>query len=136
MKDRLRNFSKRHIGPDVNEISQMLNTLGYKDVNSFLNDLVPSSIIDLNSINLPDPIDEASALQSLKEISRKNKVFKTFIGQGFYSCHVPAVIKRNVFEDPRWYTSYTPYQPEISQGRLEALINYQTLISDLKVMDV
>tara|TARA_B100001250_G_C19816624_1_gene798771 strand:+ start:5632 stop:8445 length:2814 start_codon:yes stop_codon:yes gene_type:complete len=136
MKDRLRNFSKRHIGPDVNEISQMLNTLGYKDVNSFLNDLVPSSIIDLNSINLPDPIDEASALQSLKEISRKNKVFKTFIGQGFYSCHVPAVIKRNVFEDPRWYTSYTPYQPEISQGRLEALINYQTLISDLTGMDV
>ena len=126
MKDKLSHFSKRHIGPNTNEISQMLNTLGYNDIDSFLNDLVPSSIIDLDSINLPAPIDEDSALKTLKKISRKNKVFKTFIGQGFYNCHVPAVIKRNVFEDPRWYTSYTPYQPEISQGRLEALINYQT----------
>ena len=131
-----RDFSHRHIGLKDSDVKNILHDLGYKDMEAFLKDLMPESIYDKTDITLPDALDEASALKKLKSISKKNKVFKSYIGQGFYNCHVPSVIKRNVFENPGWYTSYTPYQPEIAQGRLEALMNYQTMISDLTAMDI
>ena len=136
MKDRSKDFSTRHIGIKDNEAKQMLQDLGYNDMDKFLKDLMPESIFDLSALKLPEPLDEASALKNLKAISKKNKVYKSFIGQGFYGCNVPTVIKRNVFENPGWYTSYTPYQPEIAQGRLEALMNYQTMVADLTGMDI
>ena len=114
MKDRSKDFSTRHIGIKDNEAKQMLQDLGYNDMDKFLKDLMPESIFDLSALKLPEPLDEASALKNLKAISKKNKVYKSFIGQGFYGCNVPTVIKRNVFENPGWYTSYTPYQPEIA----------------------
>jgi len=129
-------FSYRHIGLKESDVKNILHDLGYKNMELFLQDLMPESIFDLNNIDLPDALDEASALKKLKSISKKNKVYKSFIGQGFYNCNVPNVIKRNVFENPGWYTSYTPYQPEIAQGRLEALMNYQTMITDLTSMDI
>ena len=136
MKDRSKDFSTRHIGIKDSEAKQMLQDLGYNDMDKFLKDLMPESIFDLSALKLPEPLDEASALKNLKAISKKNKVYKSFIGQGFYGCNVPTVIKRNVFENPGWYTSYTPYQPEIAQGRLEALMNYQTMVADLTGMDI
>ena len=136
MTDKSQDFSHRHIGLKDPDINHILHDLGYESLDSFLKDLLPDSIYDLDSIDLPKPLDEPSALKKLKALSKENKVFKSFIGQGFYNCNVPGVIKRNVFENPGWYTSYTPYQPEIAQGRLEALMNYQTMISDLTAMDI
>ena len=136
MSQNSKEFSQRHIGLKDSEINHILHDLGYESMEDFLEKLIPNSIYSKKKLNLPEPLDEPSALRALKEISKKNKVFKTFIGQGFYNCNVPAVIKRNVFENPGWYTSYTPYQPEIAQGRLEALMNYQTMVSDLTGMDI
>jgi len=136
MTDKSRDFSHRHIGLKNPDIQHILHDLGYQSLAGFLEDLMPDSIYDLDKIDLPNPLDEPAALKTLKGISKQNKVFKSFIGQGFYNCNVPNVIKRNVFENPGWYTSYTPYQPEIAQGRLEALMNYQTMISDLTSMDI
>ena len=127
MTDKSKDFSHRHIGLKNPDIQNILHDLGYSNLDGFLEDLMPNSIYDLDSIDLPEPLDEPSALKKLKAISKQNKVLKSFIGQGFYNCNVPNVIKRNVFENPGWYTSYTPYQPEIAQGRLEALMNYQTM---------
>jgi glycine dehydrogenase len=136
MTDKSKDFSHRHIGLKDSDIQNILHDLGYSNLDAFLEDLMPKSIYDLDSIKLPKPLDESSALKKLKAISKQNKVLKSFIGQGFYNCNVPNVIKRNVFENPGWYTSYTPYQPEIAQGRLEALMNYQTMVSDLTSMDI
>ena len=136
MANNTRDFSYRHIGLKDSDVNNILHDLGYKDMETFLKDLMPESIYDKTDIILPNALDEASALKKLKSISKKNKVYRSYIGQGFYNCHVPSVIKRNVFENPGWYTSYTPYQPEIAQGRLEALMNYQTMISDLTAMDI
>ena len=136
MTDKSKDFSHRHIGLKDSDIKNILHDLGYSNLDAFLEDLMPKSIYDLDSIELPKPLDESSALKKLKAISKQNKVLKSFIGQGFYNCNVPNVIKRNVFENPGWYTSYTPYQPEIAQGRLEALMNYQTMVSDLTSMDI
>ena len=129
-------FSKRHIGLKDSDVEHILHDLGYQDIDTFFKDLVPESIFSLNNLDLPEPLDEPTALKKLKSISKKNQVFKSFIGQGYYNCNVPGVIKRNVFENPGWYTSYTPYQPEIAQGRLEALMNYQTMVTDLTGMDI
>ena len=136
MTDKSKDFSHRHIGLKDSDIKNILHDLGYSNLDAFLEDLMPKSIYDLDPIELPTPLDESSALKKLKAISKQNKVLKSFIGQGFYNCNVPNVIKRNVFENPGWYTSYTPYQPEIAQGRLEALMNYQTMVSDLTSMDI
>ena len=116
MTDKSKDFSHRHIGLKNPDIQNILHDLGYSNLDGFLEDLMPNSIYDLDSIDLPEPLDEPSALKKLKAISKQNKVLKSFIGQGFYNCNVPNVIKRNVFENPGWYTSYTPYQPEIAQG--------------------
>jgi glycine dehydrogenase len=136
MTNKSLDFSRRHIGLDSRDVSKILDELGFDSLDAFFTNLVPDSIFDLKNLSLPTALDEASALKSLKEISKKNKIFKSCIGNGFYNCNVPAVIKRNVFENPGWYTSYTPYQPEIAQGRLEALMNYQTMIADLTAMDI
>ena len=136
MTNKTLDFSKRHIGLKDSDVEHILHDLGYQDTDNFFKDLVPESIFSLDNLDLPEPLDEPTALKKLKSISKKNQVFKSFIGQGYYNCNVPGVIKRNVFENPGWYTSYTPYQPEIAQGRLEALMNYQTMVTDLTGMDI
>ncbi len=133
-------FIARHIGPDVAEQEEMLTALGYTDMDSFINDVIPASIHLDNPLALHDalgePLNEAAALAQLREIAAKNRLYKTWIGQGYYNCHTPSVILRNLLENPAWYTAYTPYQPEISQGRLEALLNFQTMVCDLSGLDI
>ncbi|HIC26773.1 MAG TPA: glycine dehydrogenase (aminomethyl-transferring), partial [Gammaproteobacteria bacterium] len=132
----LRSFSSRHIGLDEKEKNEMLNGLGYSDFDTFIKDLIPNDILNDASLKLEEEISEEQALEKLKILASDNKLYLSFIGQGYYNSFTPAVILRNVFENPGWYTSYTPYQPEISQGRLEALINYQTMVSDLTGLDI
>ncbi|MBW0521719.1 hypothetical protein O181_061434 [Austropuccinia psidii MF-1] len=126
-------FTPRHIGPRDDEIHQMLNSIGFKSLDKFIENVVPHSIrLDepLNNSNLKS-LSESQLLDLAKNISKKNKIYKNFIGMGYSNSLIPNSIKRNFFENSSWYTSYTPYQPEISQGRLESLINFQTMISSL-----
>ena len=124
-------FIARHVGPNIDEQHTMLAALGYKDLDTFLSDAIPDSIHQNMELDLDAPISEASALSCLQKIADKNTLFKSYIGQGYYNCHTPSVILRNLLENPGWYSAYTPYQPEISQGRLEALLNFQTMVCDL-----
>ena len=124
-------FTRRHIGPNAQQTKEMLQTIGVADMDELIGRTVPSTIRMNHRMNLPEAISEAEYLGMLKEISQKNKVCRNFIGQGYYDTHTPSVILRNIFENPGWYTQYTPYQAEISQGRLESLLNYQTMICDL-----
>lgn len=124
-------FIGRHIGPDEQETSEMLRTIGVASMDELIGRTVPASIRMDHKLRLPDAQSEAAYLEMSKEISLKNKLCKSYIGQGYYDTHTPSVILRNVFENPGWYTQYTPYQAEISQGRLESLLNYQTVVSDL-----
>lgn len=130
------NFEDRHIGPRQAEQSEMLNALGYDSMASFIQTVVPDNILLNEPLALSESQSETDALAELKTIAGQNKVFRSYIGQGYYNTHTPGVILRNVFENPAWYTAYTPYQPEISQGRLEALLNYQTMICDLTGMEL
>jgi len=132
----LRSFSSRHIGLRDNERDEILNDLGYSTFEAFITDVVPKDILNNSPLKLEEGISEEKALQELKLIASKNTLHHSFIGQGYYNTFTPTVILRNVFENPGWYTSYTPYQPEISQGRLEALINFQTMVSDLTGLDI
>ena len=136
VKETLCGFAARHIGLSADDINHMLDTLGYKDIDAFTEAVVPKNILNNNLPEVGEPLSEQSALKKLKEIAKKNVVVKSMIGQGYYSGYMPNVIKRNVFENPGWYTSYTPYQAEISQGRLEALINFQTMVADLTNLDI
>ncbi len=129
-----RAFVPRHIGPDEHETQQMLNTIGISNMDDLIARTVPDAIRMDSPLSVPDAQSEADFLQMLKEISLKNKVYKTYIGQGYYNTYTPSTILRNIFENPGWYTSYTPYQAEISQGRLESLLNYQTMVSDLTAL--
>jgi glycine dehydrogenase len=124
-------FTHRHIGPDENETNEMLKVIGVGSINELINKTVPSSIRMKQQLNLPEAMSENEYLQHIKNVSLKNKIFKNYIGQGYYDTIPPSVILRNVFENPGWYTQYTPYQAEISQGRLESLLNFQTMVSDL-----
>jgi glycine dehydrogenase len=124
-------FIRRHIGPNQAETKQMLKTIGAESVEDLVNKTVPSSIRMERPLKLAPSMNEKDYLDLLKEISLKNKVCKNYIGQGYYDTIIPGVILRNVFENPGWYTQYTPYQAEISQGRLESLLNFQTMVSDL-----
>ena len=128
-------FSKRHIGLTDQNIEKILNYLGYQELDELIEDIVPRGIKS-DKLNLHDGTTETQALEELKKISKKNKVHKSYIGQGYYGTVTPGVILRNVFENPGWYTSYTPYQSEISQGRLEALINFQTMVTDLTDLEI
>lgn len=133
-------FIARHIGPDDADIQTMLAALGYDSLDAMLDALVPASIRRHDALPLPvefqQPRSEAEVLTQLKTIASKNQVFKSYIGMGYYGTHTPGVILRNILENPAWYTAYTPYQPEISQGRLEAILNFQTMIADLTGMDI
>ncbi|MBK8953447.1 MAG: aminomethyl-transferring glycine dehydrogenase [Chitinophagaceae bacterium] len=124
-------FSERHIGPGETDTMAMLQIIGNANLNELIEQTVPAGIRIGKSLNLPEAMSEYEYLQHIKIISQKNKVFKTYTGQGYYDTIVPSVIMRNIFENPGWYTQYTPYQAEISQGRLESLLNFQTMVSDL-----
>jgi glycine dehydrogenase len=124
-------FQQRHVGPSPTETTKMLKTIGEKNLDDLISKTVPANIRMQHQLNLPAPLHEHAYLQHIKEISLNNKVFKTYIGQGYYNTITPSVILRNIFENPGWYTQYTPYQAEIAQGRLESLLNYQTMVSDL-----
>jgi glycine dehydrogenase len=124
-------FKQRHIGPNEAETREMLRVIGVKNLDELIDRTVPPSIRMKNQLALPDAMSEDAYLKHIREISSKNKLFKNYIGQGYYDTIVPPVILRNVFENPGWYTQYTPYQAEISQGRLESLLNFQTVVSDL-----
>src|SRR5579862_7354839 len=124
-------FSRRHIGPDPAEQSAMLAALGFTSRESLIDAVVPKSIRRKSPMGLPAPRTEGDALQALRTIAEKNEIYRSYIGQGYHETHTPGVILRNIFQNPAWYTAYTPYQPEISQGRLEALLNYQTMVTDL-----
>src|SRR6476646_6650098 len=123
-------FVPRHIGT-IGQESEMLKTIGIGSLEELIDKTIPSSIRTRSRLNLPEAVSEAELLSELKNISLHNKTFRTYIGQGYYDTIVPSVILRNVFENPGWYTQYTPYQAEISQGRLESLLNFQTMVSDL-----
>ena len=129
-------FVARHIGPDDAEIANMLKVIGFDSLDAMTDAIVPTSIASTGSLNLPGSLTEVDALAKIRAIADKNKVFKSFIGQGYYGTHTPNVILRNILESPTWYTAYTPYQAEISQGRMEALINFQTMVTDLTGMDI
>ncbi len=129
-------FIARHVGPSANDQQQMLSALGCTNLQQLTAQVVPEAIAMAEDLAIVDGCTEAQALAELREIASHNLVFKSFIGQGYYGTITPNVIQRNILENPAWYTAYTPYQPEISQGRLEALINFQTMISDLTGMEM
>lgn len=129
-------FSRRHIGPNDTQTQQMLSVIGVDSVDALIDKTIPSAIRSPKPLNIPSALSEQDYLRMLKHISIKNKVFKTYIGQGYYDTVTPSVILRNVFENPGWYTQYTPYQAEISQGRLESLLNYQTMVSELTALPI
>lgn len=124
-------FRARHIGIDAQDETHMLKAVGAASRDALIDAIVPRSIARGKPMDLPAPATEAQALAELKAMAAKNKQFKSFIGQGYYGCHTPGVILRNILENPAWYTAYTPYQAEISQGRMEALVNFQTMVCDL-----
>lgn len=124
-------FQRRHIGPDEAQLKEMLASIGTNDLDDLMSKTVPDGIRMHKSLALPPAMSESDYLRHIKEVSLKNKIFKNYIGQGYYDTITPSVILRNIFENPGWYTQYTPYQAEISQGRLESLLNFQTMVSDL-----
>ena len=124
-------FSRRHIGPDPDEQAAMLATLGFASRAALVDAVIPKSIRRKSAMGLAAPRTEGDALHALRRIAEKNLIFKSYIGQGYHDTHTPGVILRNIFQNPAWYTAYTPYQPEISQGRLEALLNFQTMVTNL-----
>lgn len=127
---------KRHIGISDDELPQMLDMIGVTSLDELISQTIPESIRIKKVLELPPPITESELLTELKNILDENQLFKTYIGMGYYGTNVPSVILRNIFENPGWYTQYTPYQAEISQGRLEALINFQTMIADLTALPI
>jgi glycine dehydrogenase len=129
-------FVDRHIGPSDVEVAQMLRTIGYDSLESMTDAIVPAAIRSPAPLALPEAITEVEALAKIRTLADQNQVFRSFIGQGYYGTHTPNVILRNILENPAWYTAYTPYQAEISQGRMEALINFQTLCADLTGMEI
>ena len=134
-----RSFADRHIGPRPEDIELMLSTLGYSSMADFVEDVVPADIRSTSPFSLDGDasgLSESEVLAALKNLASQNQVFRSFIGMGYYNCFVPPIIQRNILENPGWYTQYTPYQAEISQGRLEALLNFQTMVIDLTGLPV
>jgi glycine cleavage system P protein (glycine dehydrogenase) len=127
-------FASRHVGPDDAEVRAMLETLGLSSLDELVAKTLPASIRLKRELALPAPLGEEQALAELQRKAQKNQVFRSFLGMGYSDCHTPAVILRNVLENPGWYTQYTPYQAEIAQGRLEALLNFQTMVADLTAL--
>ena len=129
-------FIYRHIGPSELEQKSMLKEVGYNSLDDLMKNTVPEKILLKDELKIEEPLSENDALKKLKTISKQNKIFRNFIGMGYYNTFTPNVILRNILENPGWYTSYTPYQPEVAQGRLEMLLNFQQLIIDLTGMDI
>ncbi|RYU90567.1 glycine dehydrogenase (aminomethyl-transferring) [Mucilaginibacter terrigena] len=129
-------FQQRHIAPNQADTDKMLKTIGVNSLDELINETVPAKIRLKNPLNLPPAKSEFDYLNTLKQTASKNKVFKSYIGQGYYDVIVPGVIQRNILENPGWYTQYTPYQAEIAQGRLQALLNFQTMVIDLTGMEI
>lgn len=136
--DKLDTFAKRHLGPTPKNVEKMLGDLGYNDLDEFLSKSIPEHILFKRKLKITpeNGYSELEMLDHLHKLANKNRVVKSFIGKGYAGTHVPPVIQRNLLESPEWYTSYTPYQPEISQGRLESLLNYQTMITSLTGLDM
>ena len=124
-------FVNRHVGISAEDIPSMLQAIGVKSVDELIDQTIPSDIRLKEPLNLPEPMTEREFAEHISELASKNEVFTSYIGMGWYDTVCPAPIQRNVFENPVWYTSYTPYQAEVSQGRLEALLNFQTVIAEL-----
>jgi len=131
-----KDFIRRHIGPKKKDEKNMLNQLGYKSLSELINNTVPEKILLKDSLSIGEPNSEYEALRKLKAISKKNQIYSNFIGMGYYGTYTPNVIVRNILENPGWYTSYTPYQAEVAQGRLEMLLNFQQMIIDFTGMDI
>ena len=129
-------FGARHIGPDGPERQTMLAAVGFDSLDALVDAAVPSGIRDAGALDLTPPRSEAEATAELRALAARNTVCTSLIGLGYYGTITPPVIRRNVLENPAWYTAYTPYQPEISQGRLEALVNFQTMVADLAGLDL
>jgi len=129
-------FTQRHIGPNAIELDIILKTIGVESVEELLNQTIPDNIRLKKDLNIPEGISEMEFLKEIKKLSSLNKNFKTYIGLGYHDTFTPSVIQRNILENPGWYTAYTPYQPEIAQGRLEALLNFQTMVCDLTKMEL
>lgn len=127
-------FQHRHIGPDEQDVQTMLKTIGKNSLEELIDDTIPADIRLTSPLDLPAPVSEYEYLKELQQIASRNRVFRSYIGQGYYDTITPSVILRNVFENPGWYTQYTPYQAEISQGRLESLLNFQTMVADLTAL--
>ena len=129
-------FASRHNGPSAQDVKDMLDVLGKDDLDAFVRECVPDTIALNSSMNLPRALSEFEFLERVREIARENEVYRSFIGMGYYDTITPPAIQRNILENPSWYTQYTPYQAEISQGRLEALLNYQTMVCDLTGLEI
>ena len=129
-------FLERHIGPRAEDVEEMLKVIGVKSVDELIGQTVPESIRLKEPLDLPAPLSEDEFLTRIKAVAGRNKLYRTFIGQGYYDTIAPAVIVRNILENPAWYTSYTPYQAEVSQGRLEALLNFQTMVLELTGLEM
>ena len=128
--------NRRHIGPSLEEISEMLHVVGVKSLDQLIEQAVPKDIRQTESLKWERPKSEREVLFHLRKTASKNMVLASLIGQGYHGTVTPPAIQRNILENPAWYTAYTPYQPEIAQGRLEALLNFQTMVSDLTGLDI
>src|SRR6188768_1102020 len=129
-------FAQRHIGPSPNDVQEMLAAIGAPSLEELIDETLPDSIRQSKPLEMGAALSETEVLAHLRELASRNKVMTSLIGMGYHGTILPGVIQRNVLENPAWYTAYTPYQPEISQGRLEALLNFQTMICDLTGLDV
>jgi len=134
--DTSQEFINRHIGPSKKDQEKILDYIGSKSLDQLIQNTVPKNILLKDELKIGDPLSESEALKKLKGISQKNQTFRNFIGMGYYNCFTPHVVLRNILENPGWYTSYTPYQPEVAQGRLEMLLNFQQLVIDFTGMDI
>ncbi len=128
-------FINRHLGPSEGEIQSMLKSCGLSSLDELISEIIPTSVLDMDSLQIKAVSNEHKLLRELRSIAGQNQVFRSYIGMGYYGTYTPPVILRNILENPGWYTQYTPYQAEISQGRLEALFNFQTMICDFSGMD-
>ena len=131
-----KDFIKRHIGLKKKDEKKILNEIGYKSLDELINNTVPKNILLKDQLSIGEPNSEYEALRKLRLISKKNQIYSNFIGMGYYGTYTPNVVIRNIFENPGWYTSYTPYQSEVAQGRLEMLLNFQQMIIDFTGMDI
>src|SRR3982751_2498499 len=129
-------FVPRHVGPDEKDVAEMVKTIGHATLDELIEATVPPKIRWRDGLNLPKGLTELEVLTYFRALAAKNQVFRSFIGMGYNDCVTPPVIQRNIIENPGWYTAYTPYQAEIAQGRLEALLNFQTMVIDLTGMEI